>query len=134
MGSFKLSPDGKQVLLSLDVFTDCPDINCTKQRLDAKAAAKATGELYDALFVRHWDTWADGRRSQLFLGEFGPDGKLLPKLTLISRGIAGDVPSKPFGDDSEYAFSAGRQDRVFRCARCRQERGLVDELRSVCRA
>ncbi|GMV31106.1 MAG: peptidase S9 [Rhodanobacteraceae bacterium] len=106
VGSFKLSPDGKHVLLSLDVFTDCPDINCTKKRLDDKAAAKTTGELYDTLFVRHWDTWADGRRSQLFLGEFGPDGKLLPKLTLMSRGIDGDVPSKPFGDDSEYAFSA----------------------------
>lgn len=105
IGSFKLSPDGRHVLLSLDVFTDCPDINCTKQRLDDKAAGKATGELYDTLFVRHWDTWADGRRSQLFLGEFGADGKLLPKLTLMSRGIVGDVPSKPFGDESEYAFS-----------------------------
>ncbi|MBL8297991.1 MAG: S9 family peptidase [Rhodanobacteraceae bacterium] len=106
VGSFKLSPDGKHVLLSLDVYTDCPDINCTKKRLDDKAASKATGELYDRLFVRHWDTWADGRRSQLFLGEFGPDGKLLPTLTRMSRGIDGDVPSKPFGDDSEYAFSA----------------------------
>ncbi|WP_313914121.1 S9 family peptidase [Tahibacter sp.] len=105
VGSFKLSPDGKHVLLSLDVFTDCSDIDCTKKRLDDTAAAKATGQLYDSLFVRHWDTWSDGRRSQLFLGELGADGKLQPKLRLMSRGIDGDVPSKPFGDDSEYAFS-----------------------------
>src|SRR5262249_49146114 len=25
---------------------------------------------------------------------------------LLSKGIDGDVPSKPFGDDAEYAFSA----------------------------
>ncbi|TDR48398.1 dipeptidyl aminopeptidase/acylaminoacyl peptidase [Tahibacter aquaticus] len=105
IGAFKLSPDGRKVLLALDVFTDCPDINCTKQRLDATAASKVSGQLYDKLFVRHWDTWADGRRSQLFLGEIGADGALQPRLKLMSRGIDGDVPSKPFGDDSEFAFS-----------------------------
>ncbi len=122
------------MLISLDVYTDCPDINCRSQRLDDKAAAKTTGELYDKLFVRHWDTWADGRRSQLFLGEFGPDGKLLPKLTLMSRGIDGDVPSKLFGDDSEYALLGRRQDCLFRRAHRRQERTVVDEFRSVRRA
>ena len=105
VGSVKLSPDGKQVLLGLDVFTDCADLECTKKRLDERAAAKNTGVLYDKLFVRHWDTWSDGRRSQLFLGEIGADGKLGPRLKLMSRGIDGDVPSKPFGDESEYAFS-----------------------------
>ena len=70
VGSFKLSPDGTHVLLGLDVFTDCPDLECTRKRLDERAAAKNTGVLYDKLFVRHWDTWSDGRRSQLFLGAF----------------------------------------------------------------
>ena len=28
--------------------------------------APARGVLYDRMFVRHWDTWSDGRRSQLF--------------------------------------------------------------------
>lgn len=103
--NYKLSPDGKSVLLSLAVFTECNgDIGCTKKRLDDKAANKATGRHYDRLFVRHWDTWADGRRSQLFIAAIGPDGKAgQPKL--LSRDIDGDVPSKPFGDDSEYAFS-----------------------------
>jgi dipeptidyl aminopeptidase/acylaminoacyl peptidase len=105
ISAFKISPDGKRVLLAIDVFTDCADLACSKKRLDDTAAAKTTGVLYDKLFVRHWDTWADGRRSQLFLGEFGADGKLLPALKLMSRGIDGDVPSKPFGDDSEFAFS-----------------------------
>ena len=102
---YKLSPDGKSVLLSYVVFTDCRSLVCTKERLDGRAANKATGTLYDKLFVRHWDTWADGRRNQLYIARFGADGQLPNEPTLLTSGIDGDVPSKPFGDDSEFAFS-----------------------------
>ena len=54
------------MVVSVEVFRDCPDLACTKQRLDAAAHAPGHGQLYDKLFVRHWDTWSDGRRSQLF--------------------------------------------------------------------
>ena len=109
INNFKLSQDGKHVLLSIDVYPDCASdadvLACTKKKLDARKADKASGKLYDSIFVRHWDTWADGRRSQLFIADLGNDGTL-GALHLLSRGIDGDVPSKPFGDDSEYAFSA----------------------------
>jgi dipeptidyl aminopeptidase/acylaminoacyl peptidase len=75
VNNYKLSPDGASVALSLDVFADCADLACSKKRLDDVAANKATGRLYDKLFVRHWDTWSDGRRSQLFAARFGADGK-----------------------------------------------------------
>ena len=102
---YKLSPDGKRVLFSMEVFTDCADIACTKARLGERAANKASGKLYTRLFIRHWDTWEDGRRSQLYVAAFGADGKLDASPKLLSRGIDGDVPSKPDGDDAEYAFS-----------------------------
>lgn len=102
---YKLSPDGKSVLLSYAVYTDCGDLACTKSRLDKRAADKSTGTLYRKLFVRHWDTWSDGRRNQLYVARFGADGQLPAEPTLLSRGIDGDVPSKPFGDASEFAFS-----------------------------
>lgn len=105
VNNYKLSPDGKRVLFSMDVFTDCADLACTKARLDARAADKASGRLYSRLFIRHWDEWMDGRRAQLFVAAFGADGKLDPEPALLSRGIDGDVPSKPDGDESEYAFS-----------------------------
>ncbi|HKU17787.1 MAG TPA: hypothetical protein VJP80_00790, partial [Candidatus Saccharimonadales bacterium] len=105
LDAYKLSPDGKSVLLSYAVFTDCNDLACTKERLDGRAKDKSTGTVYQKLFVRHWDTWADGRRSQLYIAHFGADGNLPAEPTLLSRGIDGDVPSKPFGDDSEFAFS-----------------------------
>lgn len=105
LGGYKLSPDGKQVLLSYEVYTDCATLACTQQRLDARAKDKASGTLYDKLFVRHWDTWADGRRNQLFAARFDGKGQLAGEPKLLSRGIDGDVPSKPFGDESEFGFA-----------------------------
>lgn len=99
---YKLSPDGKKVLLTLGVFTDCADLACTKERLDGREADKASGTVYDKLFVRHWDTWSDGRRAQLFIADVD-DASELP--VLLTRGIDGDVPSKPFGGDDEFNFS-----------------------------
>ncbi len=105
VGGYKLSPDGKQVLLSYEVFTDCTTLACTQQRVDARAKDKASGTLYNKLFVRHWDTWADGRRNQLFVASFDGKGQLSGEPKLLSRGIDGDVPSKPFGDESEFNFA-----------------------------
>ena len=105
VNAFKLSPDGKSVALVVEVFTDCATLACSKQRLDDKAANKASGMLFDKTFIRHWDTWADGRRNQLFVSSFGSDGKLAGEPARITRGVDGDVPSKPFGDIDEFTWS-----------------------------
>jgi dipeptidyl aminopeptidase/acylaminoacyl peptidase len=105
VGSFRVSPDGRRLLLAADVFLDCADLACTRDRLAAKAAAKATGVVYESLFVRHWDAWSDGRRSQLFVADLARDGDVHGEPRLLTKGIGGDVPSKPFGDESEYVFS-----------------------------
>jgi dipeptidyl aminopeptidase/acylaminoacyl peptidase len=101
VGSFKLSPDGSKLLLSYEVFTDCADLACTKERLDGREKDKSTGMVYDKLFVRHWDTWADGRRNQLYTAD--ASGTSQP--VLLSKDIDGDVPSKPFGGEDEFTFS-----------------------------
>ncbi len=101
VGSFKLSPDGSKLLLSYEVFTDCADLACTKERLDGREQDKSTGTVYDKLFVRHWDTWADGRRNQLYIADASNASQPL----LLSKGIDGDVPSKPFGGEDEFTFS-----------------------------
>ena len=105
VNNFRFSPDGRKILLSLDAFTDCGDLACTKKKLDERKETKASGVVYDKIFIRHWDTWSDGRRSQLFIADVGDDGKVTGEPRLLSKGIDGDVPSKPFGDDTEYAFS-----------------------------
>lgn len=105
INDYKLSLDGKRVLLSYEVFTDCSTLACTKERVDTRGKDKASGTLYTKLFVRHWDTWTNGRRAQLFVASLDGNGQLPAEPTLLSRGIDGDIPSKPFGDDSEFAFS-----------------------------
>ena len=109
VNTYKLSPDGKSLLFSVDIFPDCAShadpIACTKQRIDDKQKSKASGRVFDKLFIRHWDTWADGRRSQLFLAKIGADGRI-DAAHLLTKGIDGDVPSKPFGGDDEFAFSS----------------------------
>jgi dipeptidyl aminopeptidase/acylaminoacyl peptidase len=102
---YKLSPDGKRVLLSYQIFTDCDTLACTKARVNARDKDMASGRLYTKLFVRHWDTWANGRRDQLFVASFDGNGQLPAEPTLLSRDIDGDIPSKPFGDESEFAFA-----------------------------
>lgn len=116
VNAYEFSPDGRRVLLSIDIDPDCAEgadpIACTKQRLDEKGKSKASGRLYDKLFVRHWDTWADGRRSQLFIAPFDANGKI-GAAKLLTKDIDGDVPSKPFGGDDEFAFSPDGQTVYF---------------------
>ncbi len=107
VGGYKLSPDGKRVALALEAFVDCKsDLACTKKRLDDTGARKSSGVLYDKIFVRHWDTWADGRLNRVFAATL-PQGKEKPvkTATLIGADVIGDVPSKPFGDTGEFAWS-----------------------------
>ena len=115
INAYKISPDGTRVLVSLDVVADCTDLACTKKRLDETGARKASGMIFDRLFIRHWDTWADQRRSQLFVDSICyPDictRKLGPRL--VTRGIDGDVPSKPFGDAEEFNWSPDSKWVVF---------------------
>lgn len=107
VASYKLSPDGTRVLFSADTFADCKaDFACTQKKLDATAAKKSTGVVYDGLFVRHWDTWADGRRSRLFVAALpGAKAKAVSTATSLTDRLDGDAPSKPFGGADEYTWS-----------------------------
>ena len=102
VGTFRVSPKGDRVVVSVEVYLDCADLACTKQRLDAAAHSKASGVLYNQLFVRHWDSWSDGRRSQLYSMTLDDVARGEP--VNLTGGI-GDVPGKPFGGREDYAFS-----------------------------
>ncbi|HEX7640953.1 MAG TPA: S9 family peptidase [Burkholderiaceae bacterium] len=104
VGSFRVSPHGDRIALGMEVFRNCPDLACTKKRLDDKAKDKADGKIYDRLFVRHWDTWADGRNSVLYSAPLDAEHHAGTPVSL-SGSLDGDVPSKPFGDKDDYRFS-----------------------------
>ena len=103
-----VSPDGKHVAFTMEVFPDCDTPECTKTRLDEAGSRKASGRIYDRMFVRHWDTWKDGRRSHLFV--MPAAGGNVPDLM---KGMDADTPSKPFGGPEEITFTPDGHAVVF---------------------
>lgn len=112
VGTFAIAPDGTTLVISQAVFPDCPDIACTLARKKAKEDSKATGVVYDRLFVRHWDTWADGTRNQLFALKLD-NGVAAGAPVSLMQGFDGDAPTKPFGGDEDFAISPDGKTLVF---------------------
>lgn len=111
--AFKVSPKGDRIALSFAVYRDCADLACSKKRADEQAKNKATGKLYNEMFVRHWDTWADGRRNVLYSAPIDAAGKVSAQPVSLSGSLDGDAPSKPFGDSKEFTFSPDGKNIVF---------------------
>ncbi len=109
--NFRLAPGGDRLALSLSVFRDCPDLACTKTRLAQHG--KASGRLYQRLFVRHWDTWSDGRNAVLYSAPIDSSGRVTAAPVSLSGTLDGDVSSKPFGDHDDYQFSPDGKRIVF---------------------
>jgi len=112
VGSFKVSPRGDRLAVTLDALPECADPKCSADRLAQRGKAKASGRVYDELFVRHWDTWKDGTRSSLYTAPLGADLTAGTPVN-VSGSIRANVPSKPFGGDEEYAFSPDGSRLVF---------------------
>ncbi len=112
--TYRVSPAGDRLALTMEVFRDCPTLACTVQRNEEKSKAKSGARTYDSLFVRHWDTWAvAGQRAVLHSVALGSDGRATGDVANLSGTLDGDVPSKPNGDKSDYAFSPDGASIVF---------------------
>jgi dipeptidyl aminopeptidase/acylaminoacyl peptidase len=103
-----LSPDGRSMALTMEVFPGSSPED-TKKRLDEIAKGKATGRVYDRVFVRHWDTWKDGRRSHLFVLPASGKGRPIDVMPQMDA----DCPSKPFGGTDEFTFTPDGSELVF---------------------
>jgi dipeptidyl aminopeptidase/acylaminoacyl peptidase len=113
VNELKVAPQGGRLLLSMEVFADCGDLDCTAKRLGTIEKSPAKGHAHDRLFVRHWDTWKDGRIAQLFSVELDEAGNIKGAPVSLSRSLDADVPSKPMGGDEEFNFSADGSRVVF---------------------
>lgn len=113
VGAFKLSPDGKTLVIAQAVFPECPDIACTLAKTKTKSEAKNTGVVYDRVFVRHWDTWSDGTRNHLYAVKLNSDGIADGQPVALMPGFDGDAPTKPFGGDGDFTISPDGKTLVF---------------------
>jgi len=108
VGNLLVSPDGKYLAYTMEVFPDIRTVQDTKSRLEEREKGKATGRIYESLFVRHWDTWEDGRRSHLFVRPVvGGDA------VDVMTGMDADTPSQPSGGPEEIAFTPDTKGIVF---------------------
>jgi dipeptidyl aminopeptidase/acylaminoacyl peptidase len=98
-GGVLYSPDGKNLLFTSEVYPDCSDEACNKQKLEAEKNSKVKARIYTSLLYRHWDRWQGARRSHLLVVPV--EGGAPKDLTPDSR----DVPPFSLGGPDDYAIS-----------------------------
>lgn len=116
ISGFLLSPKGDKVALWADRPVGARTIDDVKVPTPPSAGS---GRVYDQLFVRHWDTWSDGQRSQIFVMPVAGG-----KAVSVMGGLVGDSPSKPFGGAEELAWSADGKTLFFTL----REAGRIEPL------
>jgi dipeptidyl aminopeptidase/acylaminoacyl peptidase len=110
VGNLILSPDGKKMAFTMEVFPKA-SVDETVKKLEEREKSKATGRIYESLFIRHWDTWKDGRRSHIFVK--GIEGGTAVD---VMKGIDADSPLKPFGGSEEFTFTPDSKSIVYTAA------------------
>ena len=104
IGTFRVSPTGTHLVVSMKVHLDCEDPQCTADRELAAEDDPVTAQGYDQLFMRHWDYWLDDKRAQLFALPLDEDGNAGSTVVRLSR-LDADGPSRVWGGSEEYAIS-----------------------------
>ncbi len=108
ISEFKYSPTGDKMVFSIetpvekvlgkDIYPDLPQANAYTA---------------DDLMYRHWDTWANGSFSHLYIAGY-TDGKTTEPEDIMP-GEPWDAPVKPFDDISEVSWSPDGKILAYSC-------------------
>ena len=110
------SPDGKSILFKSHVYPECDgapadEAACNAKKLEEAKNSKVKAQVFTRLLYRHWDAYAEGRRSHLFVLQLGSCGTGTDEDTcphLTARDLTPgdhDVPPFNLGGQDMYAFS-----------------------------
>ena len=105
-----VSPDGKLILFTSDVYPSCTSANaaagveydaaCNKTNLDAEAASKMKARVYTSLLYRHWTDYQGKRRQHLLIQPLESSEHVRD----LTPGSAG-APPFSLGGPEPYVFS-----------------------------
>ncbi|KAJ1948502.1 dipeptidylpeptidase, partial [Linderina macrospora] len=105
------SPTANVIAFTAPVFQGL-GLEETAKTLESISSAPAHGKIYDTLYVRHWDTWLDGTKSQLFAlpltkraGQYGVSGD--------PQNLVSSYPGSWGLEPYDYSFSKDGQTIVF---------------------
>jgi dipeptidyl aminopeptidase/acylaminoacyl peptidase len=108
VGNLSVFPDGKRLLFTMEVDPKLKTLEENQKADEARAAKQSTGKLYEQLMVRHWDTWADEKRSHVFAWTLGAEAPVD-----LMAGMDVDSPIQPFGGTEDMTISADSSTVVF---------------------
>jgi len=106
INDFKYSPDMTKILFTKDVKVD-KDIHDIYPDLQ-----KTNARIYNDLMYRHWDTWADGTYSHLFIANYYENIK---EAVDIMQGEPYETPMKPFGGMEQINWSPDSKQIAYTC-------------------
>jgi dipeptidyl aminopeptidase/acylaminoacyl peptidase len=115
VGNLMISPDGTKMAFTMEVFPNT-GVEQTKKELEEIENRKVSGRIYTRIFIRHWDTWMDGRRSHIFVMPI-EGGTPVD----VMKTMDADSPVKPFGGPEEFTFTPDSKGIVFTAANSGQE-------------
>ncbi|MDX2088742.1 MAG: S9 family peptidase [Kofleriaceae bacterium] len=105
INGFSVFPDGKRLLLAIDVWPEAKTLADSLKKDEAASKAKSKARIYDQLLFRHWDTWEDGKYSHVFVWTPPELGGKADDAKDLTPGQATDSPTHPFGGMDEIDIS-----------------------------
>lgn len=109
VANLEIVPQLESLVYSVDVYPGS-SIARTVELDEEKADQPTTGLIYDELLFRHWDTWEDGKRSQIFLRKVRGRDDEARNLTPF---ITTDTPTHPWGGSEEFDISPDGSTLIF---------------------